>query len=163
MATITMTPAQDAILVELFIDAPPARVFEAISDPAQVLQWWGQEGMYRTTRWQGDLRVGGSWRSEGLGADGSAFHVSGEYLEVDTPRLLVYTWIASWTGDLKTTVRWELTPQNGGTLLKVRHSGFAGNTHAAQDHSNGWQRVLGWMQAFVEKGDTIDSRRPLSK
>src|ERR1039457_6984341 len=71
MATITMTPAEDTILVELFIDAPPARVFEAITDPAQLLQWWGQEGMYRTTKWQGDLRVGGSWRSEGVGADGS--------------------------------------------------------------------------------------------
>jgi uncharacterized protein YndB with AHSA1/START domain len=163
MATITVTPAEDAILAELFIDAPPARVFQAITDPAQLLQWWGQEGMYRTTGWQGDLRVGGSWRSEGVGADGSAFQVSGEYLEVDPPRLLVYTWMATWTPDLKTTVRWELTPQNLGTLLKLRHSGFAGNSKAAQDHSNGWQRVLGWMQGFVEKGDTIDSRRSLSK
>ena len=163
MATITMTPAQDTILVELFIDAPPARVFQAITDPAQLLQWWGQGGIYRTTGWQCDLRVGGSWRSEGVGADGSAFQVSGEYLEVDPPRLLVYTWIASWTPDLKTAVRWELTPQNSGTLLKVRHSGFAGNSKAAQDHSNGWPRVLGWMQAFVEKGYTIDSRGPLSK
>ena len=75
MTTITMTPAQDAILVELFIDAPPARVFQAITDPAQLLQWWGQEGMYRTTGWQCDLRVGGSWRSEGVGADGSPFRV----------------------------------------------------------------------------------------
>jgi hypothetical protein len=57
MATITVTSAQDAILAELFIDAPPARVFQAITDPAQLLQWWGQEGMYRTTGWQGDLRV----------------------------------------------------------------------------------------------------------
>jgi uncharacterized protein YndB with AHSA1/START domain len=37
MATITVTPAQDAILAELFIDAPPARVFQAITDPAQLL------------------------------------------------------------------------------------------------------------------------------
>jgi uncharacterized protein YndB with AHSA1/START domain len=72
------------------------------------------------------------------------------FRKVDPPRLLVYTWIPSWTSDLKTAVRWELTPQNSGTLLKLRHSGFAGNTKAAQDHGNGWPRVLDWMQAFVE-------------
>jgi hypothetical protein len=45
-----------------------------------------------------------------------------------------------------------------GTVVKIRHSGFAGNLDAAKDHSQGWQRVLGWMQGFVEKGETIDTR-----
>ena len=137
-------------------------MFEAITDPAQVLQWWGDEGMYRTARWQGDLRVGGSWRSQGVGADGTAFQVSGEYLELDPPRLLVYTWIASWTGDLKTAVRWELTPQNSGTLLKLRHSGFAGNTKAAARPQTDGSVCLAGCRRLSKRGDTIESRRPLS-
>ena len=43
------------------------------------------------------------------------FEIAGEYLEINRPILLVYTWVASWTGDLKTNVRWELAPTNPGT------------------------------------------------
>jgi len=42
--------------------------------------------------------------------------------------------------------------------VTIRHSGFAGNTKSAIGHGEGWKRVLGWMQAFVEKGETVDTR-----
>jgi hypothetical protein len=29
-------------------------------------------------------------------------------------------------------------------------------------HSQGWTRVLAWVQAFVEKGETVDTRKPVS-
>ena len=107
----------------------------------------------------------------GTGADGTSFRVDGEYLEVDPPRLLVHTWIASWTSNLKTVVRWELEPRDvhglqhsgpkksgTGTLVRLRHQGFAGAPKSAFDHRQGWTRVLAWMQGFVEAGATADSR-----
>src|SRR5262249_44582236 len=96
MATTAVLPEQNIVQGEVFIAAPPARVFEAITDPKQVPRWWGQQGMYRITEWKGDVRRGGKWSSVGLSQDGSTFRVDGEYLEVDPPRLLVHTWIASW-------------------------------------------------------------------
>ena len=45
MATATITPGQDAVVAEIFIAAPPARVFQAISDPTQLPKWWGQSGL----------------------------------------------------------------------------------------------------------------------
>jgi len=45
-----------------------------------------------------------------------------------------------------------------GTLVKIRQDGFAGNFESARDNARGWIRVLGWMQAFVEKGETIETR-----
>jgi uncharacterized protein YndB with AHSA1/START domain len=158
MATVAITPDQDTVLAEIHIAAPPARVFQAITDPRQLPQWWGQKGMYRCTKFETDVRVRGQWLSLGVSDTGEKFQVSGEYLEVDPPRLLVYTWIASWTAGLRTTVRWELEPLSGGTLLKLHHSGFAGNADAAKNHAQGWQLVLGWMQAFVDRGETIDTR-----
>jgi hypothetical protein len=81
--------------------------------------------------------------------------------------------MASWTGQLQTVVRWELEPRDvhglqgrgpqrmgTGTMVKLRHTGFAGEPKAALGHSEGWKRVLDWMQAFVEKGETVDSRHP---
>ena len=171
MVTTAISPDQDAITAEIFIAAPPERVFQAITDPSQPPKWWGQSGMYRVTEWHGDLRPGGKWSSAGVGADGSTFRVEGEYLEIDPPRRLVYTWNASWNAPLKTVVHWQLEAspihnlQNGspkkagtGTLVKIRHEGFAGAPKEADGHAQGWIRVIGWMQAFVEKGETIDSR-----
>ena len=80
MATATVTPAQDAVVAEIFIAAPPERVFHAITDPQQMPKWWGQPGLYRVTEWQGDLRPGGKWSSVGVGADGASFRVEGEYV-----------------------------------------------------------------------------------
>lgn len=85
--------------------------------------------------------------------DGGQFTVTGEYMEIDSPRLLVYSWVASWTGDVKTTVRWELEPVNNGTLVRIRHSGLAAHPEVAQSY-RGWPRMLGWLQAYIEKGET---------
>ena len=171
MATASITPDQDQILAEIFIAAPPERVFEAITKPEQQMQWWGQKGVYRISEWTGDLRPGGKWESKGVSQTGEEFNVAGEYLEIDPPRLLVYTWQPSFAGTLKSTVRWELEPQGvhnlqargpqkvgTGTLVKVRHQGFSSAPQAIAGHTEGWKRVLGWVQGFVEKGETVDTR-----
>jgi len=172
MATATVTPDQDTVLAEIFIAAPPERVFQAITDPAQMPQWWGQRDLYRITEWKNDLRVGGKWSSVGVkGADGSSFRVEGEYLEVDPPRRLVHTWTSSYLGDFKTVVYWDLEPHSvhglhpsgprkagTGTLVRLRHEGFAGHPQQAAGHGDGWKRVFGWMQAYLERGETVDTR-----
>ena len=164
MATAVITPDQNAVITEIFIAAPPARVFQAISDPLQLPKWWGQSGLYHVTKSTIDLRPGGKWRSDGVGADGQAFFVEGEYLEVDPPRLLVHTWKGSYGPQLTTVVRWELEPQTvnalhpsgpkksgTGTLVRVRQEGFKGDVPSASGHMEGWKRVLGWLEAFVER------------
>lgn len=159
MATMAISHDQDAIQAEIHIAAPPERVFQALTDPRQLMQWWGQKGMYHHTDWKGDVRPGGQWRSEGVSdTDGSPYHVSGEYVDVDPPRAVSYTWVANWSGPLKTLVRWDLEAASGGTVVRLRHSGFAGAPAAAKGHYEGWQRVIGWMQAFVEKGETVATR-----
>jgi hypothetical protein len=42
--------------------------------------------------------------------------------------------------------------------VRIRHSGFRGNLDQCKSHGDGWVRVLGWMQAFVEEGKTVDTR-----
>jgi uncharacterized protein YndB with AHSA1/START domain len=158
MSTLATTPDQDAIFGEIFIAAPPERVYQAITDPLQLLQWWGQGGMYRCVNWEADLRVGGRWKSEGMSESSGKFQVEGEYLEIDPPRLLVYSWRSSWRDFKESKVRWDLTPSAGGTLLKIRHSGLAQDPEAAKNYGGGWPRVLAWMQAFVERGETVETR-----
>jgi len=169
MATATITSDQNTIFAEIFIAAPLERIFEAITDPAQMPLWWGQQGMYRITESKADLRPGGLWSSVGVSVDGTSSRVEGKYLEVEPPRRLVYTWVASWTGPLTTVVHWDLEPhsapgsqsgsQKAGTLVKIRHEGFAAAPPAAATHADGWKRVLGWLEGFLERRETVDTRK----
>jgi uncharacterized protein YndB with AHSA1/START domain len=171
MATATITPDQNVVIAEIFIAAPPERVFQAITDPAQVSQWWGQNNLYRVTDRSSDLRIGGKWLSAGVGKDGTKFTVEGEYLEIDPPRRLVHTWIPSYRAGLKTVVYWDLEPQpvhglhpsgprkaGTGTRVTLRHEGFAGDAKSCTEHGEGWKRVFGWLAAYVERGETVDTR-----
>ena len=36
---------------------------------------------------------------------------------------------------------------------------IAGDANQAKGHSLGWSSVLGWLQSFVEKGETMDNRK----
>src|SRR5260370_39396964 len=171
MATTQITPDNNVVLAEIFIAAPPDRVFQALTDPAQMSKWWGEKGLYRVMEHKADLRPGGKWSGTGVSADGKPFTVDGEYIEIDRPRLIVYTWNPSFAHLHETTVRIELEPRDvhglqhrgpqrvgTGTLVKIRHEGFAGDFEQANGHSEGWARVLVWMQAFVETGATVDTR-----
>ena len=158
MATSRITPDNDVLISEIEIAAPPERVFQALIVPDQVTAWWGQEGMYRSKKFESDTRPGGKWSSKGQSMDGGEFHVYGEYLEVDPPRALAYTWVASWTGDARTTVRWELEPTPNGTLVRIRHSGLRARPELAESYRS-WPTILGWIRAYLEKGETVESRK----
>jgi uncharacterized protein YndB with AHSA1/START domain len=159
MATSPVSPNADELINEIQIAAPPDRVFQALIDPNQVLKWWGKSGVYWCAEYQNDLRVGGKWRSAGFNADGRKFEVVGEYLKIDPPRQLVHSWIATWTGDAKTTVSWELEPAANGTLLRIRHSGLSAYPELAKSYQ-GWPQMLGWLQALLERGETVADRKP---
>jgi uncharacterized protein YndB with AHSA1/START domain len=69
--------------------APPARVFDAWTDPEQVVRWWGPRG-FTTTTHSTDVRPGGVWRFTMHGPDGRDYPNEIIFLEVDRPRLLRY-------------------------------------------------------------------------
>jgi len=157
MAQAVVTPDQDAIVSEVDINAPADRVFQALTDPKQLMQWWNADEC-TTEFFEMDARRGGRWRfgtrNSKLNVNGvSQFSCQGEVLEYDPPRLLAYTWIANWHDDKtrRTVVRWELTPSKDGTHVKVTHSGLAHEAVARKDYSGGWPGVVEMLKKFVEK------------
>jgi len=140
------------VLATVDIKAPADKVFRALTDPAQLPKWWGQADMYQTTAMTADLRPGGAWRTDGVGADGTPFHVGGIYTAIDAPHRLEFTWKPSWEA-VETEVSYTLQAIDGGTRVTARHTGFGDNAAACGSHANGWERVLGWLTAFAE-GET---------
>jgi uncharacterized protein YndB with AHSA1/START domain len=56
---------QGMLLATIDIQAALERVFRAVTSE-ELTRWWGSEDTYRTTKWTGDVRVGGAWRTEGM-------------------------------------------------------------------------------------------------
>jgi uncharacterized protein YndB with AHSA1/START domain len=156
MASIAVTPDQDALVSEIHIDASPERVFKALIDPKQVLQWWTSPDC-PIDDFSIDPRTGGRWRYDTRQTKNnvngvSKFHCEGEVLEYDPPRVLAYTWIANWheRPAQRTAVRWELAASKGGTLLRVTHSGLADLPISRKDYSGGWPGVVEQIKKFIE-------------
>jgi uncharacterized protein YndB with AHSA1/START domain len=156
VTTTTVTRDQDAVVSEIQIAAPPERVFKALIDPKQVMQWWTSD-VCQIESFAMDPKKGGRWRydtkASTLNVNGvTKFHCGGEVLEYDPPHVLAYTWIANWHDDAtrRTVVRWELIPKAGGTQLKVTHSGLSTLPVARKDYSGGWPGVVEQLKKFVE-------------
>ena len=130
------------------IAATPERIFRALTTSEQA-DWWGQDGLYRTHDYQIDLRPGGRWSCKATGGDGKESTVGGEYITVDPPRVLEYTWEPSWDNFQKSRVRIEITPVGSGSRLTLVHTGFENRLEMVQPHSEGWTRVLGWLSEYV--------------
>lgn len=120
-------PADDApaVRADVEIAATPERVFEALTDPAQLAEWWGSDDTHRARDWEADVQPGGRWRARTTDADGREGSVGGEYRVVDPPRVLEHTWEPSWDA-APSVVRYDLapTPVDGrpGTRLTVTHT-----------------------------------------
>ena len=161
MATMSITPTShitpdnDVVTLEIFIAAPRERIFQAITDPAQASKWWGRKDQYYFNHFNMDLRVGGKWSTTGMSPKNGDLAVHGEFLEVDPPRRLAYSWSSSWMPAV-TKVLWEFDSQSNGTLVRLTHSGFAGDANQTQGHSHGWSLVFTWLQAFAERGELGD-------
>ena len=83
-----MQADREIALTRVF-DAPRERVFDAWTDPEQVVQWWGPHG-FTTTVHEMDVRVGGVWRFTMHGPDGTDYPNRVEFVEVTKPERLVY-------------------------------------------------------------------------
>jgi uncharacterized protein YndB with AHSA1/START domain len=157
MTTTAVTPNLDAIVTEIEVSAPPDRVFRALTDPSELMRWFGSPEC-PVKFWKMDARLGGrySYSTEKetiVVNDVSEFECHGEIVEYDPPRLLAYTWFGNWHDDTsrRTVVRWELTPKSAGTHVKVTHSGLADLPIARKDYSGGWSGVVEMLKKFVEK------------
>ena len=144
----TTTRSVDAIVQEITIKAPAARVFEALVDPAQRMKWWGKKGRFETTNAESDLRPGGRWLMSGMGM-GRPFKVEGVYRIIQRPHVLAFTWLPSWDeGATETLVWFDLYEQNGFTTVRLTHSGFA--TESSRARHQGWPQILSWLKAYAE-------------
>jgi uncharacterized protein YndB with AHSA1/START domain len=123
---------------------PTERVWRALTDPAALAAWFWPQRFAPTA--EVDLRVGGRYRIDGP-AVGMA--VSGEYVTVEPPHKLAFTWV--WDGEPdETLVTIELTPVAAGTELALRHERF-GDDASRDNHAQGWRDCLDRLPEYLTR------------
>jgi uncharacterized protein YndB with AHSA1/START domain len=120
---------------EIAIAAKPETVWEFLIDPDKATRWMGQTASF-------DARPGGLYRCEVI-PDNTA---RGEFVEVDPPRRLVFTWGWEPGGHStvppgSTTIEIELVPNGDGTTLRFTHRDLP-SAEAAESHAHGWDHYL---------------------
>jgi uncharacterized protein YndB with AHSA1/START domain len=139
--------------------APRGVVFRALSEPAMLTRWWGPAG-FTTPQIAWDLGVGGRYRLGMQPPGAQLFHLAGEFLEIDPPRRLVYTfrWEEPDPDDRETVVALTLQPLDAATKLSLAQGEFASEARLAL-HRSGWSDSFEKLRALVESAAGSGSSR----
>ena len=137
---------------EIYIGAPPDKVWQAIVDPAFTSQYFF--GTSVDSSWTPGAPLVYRYPDGTVAADG-------ELLEVDPPRRLVHTFNAVWDDDVRAdaahTVTWELEPAGATPCrLTVVHDGFAGETATLAQVRGGMSVIVAGLKTLLETGHPLN-------
>jgi uncharacterized protein YndB with AHSA1/START domain len=137
-ATLDTIGGKAVLRFERRLAHPPDKVFRAISDPAEMRHWF-------PATVETDLRVGTPIRFSFEEHEADA--PGGEVLEMEPPKLLVYTW-----GD--DVLRWEIVPEGDGCRLffsqTIAEDGSSGGLPGAARNAAGWDVCLARLAARLD-------------
>jgi uncharacterized protein YndB with AHSA1/START domain len=116
------TPSETDIRMTRLFDAPRHLLFEAMTKPEHVKEWWGRLGEgYSVPVCEIDLRVGGKWRFVNRHPKGEVVFY-GEYREIAPPGRLVFTEIFAEHPDTVSLVTAVFTEEGKKTRMTVTAS-----------------------------------------
>jgi uncharacterized protein YndB with AHSA1/START domain/DNA-binding transcriptional ArsR family regulator len=135
---------------EVFIKTTPERLWEAITDPEMRKKYsFGVET-------HSDWTPGSEYKASVPGVVDIA---AGENIEVDPPRLLVQTFDALWSDEVKaqgtTRVTWEIEPVGTSCRLTVTHDRLRAG--ANPELYGGWPMILSGLKTLLETGEQLDT------
>ena len=133
------------------LDSPRERIFNLLTEPAELASWWGPHG-FTTPEVELDLSVGGRYRFTMQPPEGETFHLSGEFIEIDPPTRLVYTfrWDEPDPEDRETVVVLSLAAVGDATEVSLSQGEFATDERLALHRS-------GWADSLEKLGEVIET------
>ena len=146
----TKAGEKTSLQIKRFIKATPDRVYAAWTDPAQLKEWWGPEGVI-TRSLTADVRVGGKYRWDCANPEGEQMSAFGEYRQLIPGRKIVFTWKwdddEAWN-DRTSLVTVEFLDGDGGTELLFEHDQLP-SEESRDRHYEGWNSILDRLEKFV--------------
>jgi uncharacterized protein YndB with AHSA1/START domain len=150
-STITSTArdSETSLAITRRIAASPKDVFDAWTNPESLRLWMRPTGG-ADARVTADVRVGGKYRIDMIDGKGKVYEHTGEYLMVDPPRTLKFTWISEGTEHRASTVTIALRPVGNETELTLTHEGLP-TAKATDGHRRGWTEILDELEKALRR------------
>jgi uncharacterized protein YndB with AHSA1/START domain len=129
-----------SITVDHHFAAGQGVVWDAWTDPAVVRRWWGSDPDGVVTSAELDVRPGGRFAISFRDSSGDVHTSTGEYLRVEEPTELEFTW--SWLSETNTPsrVRVVFAADATGTQMRFVHGELRGASD--HDYADGWRRTF---------------------
>jgi uncharacterized protein YndB with AHSA1/START domain len=120
------------------IAAPGREVWGAMTDATRLADWWGPRG-FSAPSVDFKPRAGKRYRIAMQPPEGERFHLHGEFLEVEPPAMLSYTfaWEPPDPDDRETVVTLSLEDRDDSTVVSLTQGKFATEERRAL-HEEGW-------------------------
>jgi len=157
------TAEQRALILEIdrTFDAPRELVWRLWRDPDHMVRWHGPEGC-ALIECDSDFRVGGKWRRCMSSGPGHRHLIFGEYLELEEPRRLSFTYINAYDS-FESIVAMEFLEAPGGrTRMLFRQTPFI-SADERDGHGWGWQSgfdcVSEYLTRFIDDDWSPKGRR----
>jgi len=142
----TQTATKPSLTIKRRLNAPPAKVYAAWTDPQMIARWFGPAGV-ESVEAKTDLRVGGRYHIT-MHVPGDRHDVMGVYREMVPNEKLVFTWAWKSTPERESLVTVTFKPDGDGTLMTLLHEQFF-DTDARDRHNQGWEAALNKLEAIL--------------
>ena len=140
----------EVLIVRRMLPVERERVFAAWLDPVSLATWM-HPGETTGAIVEVDPRVGGRFRILMQNEQGGGSEHQGEYLAIEPPSLLSFTWISAATDLRPTLVTVELHERDGGTELVLTHRRLPAERVDA--HRRGWTDIVRLLEEALAAGD----------
>lgn len=138
-----LTAETKSIVVERTMPHPPAKVWRALTTSPLIAEWLMRNDFQPVVGHRFNFHaqpIPGMWNGT----------TDCEVLALEPERRLAYSWNASGeeaADGLKSVVTWTLTPVEGGTQVRMEHSGFRPQDEGGrQAMGGGWPRILAGLE-----------------
>jgi uncharacterized protein YndB with AHSA1/START domain len=141
-----MTETLETLRITRRFAAAPERVFDAWLDPGRAGRWLFTSPTSDRHSTELDVRVGGKWSITDR-RDGADYTALGEYVEIDRPRRLVFTFGMPQFSPLSCTVTVEIVLDGDGCILTLTQDKLAPEARGPVEQ--------GWMDMFDALAATL--------
>lgn len=137
--------------LEREFNVTPERLFAAVTRRADLLRWWGPEGMDVPEETL-DFTKPGPWFSVMRNSEGQRYKVSGHVTHVTPPKSVGFTW--AWhderdTRGAESHVTFTILQTETGARLVIDHRDL-GDDDASANHETGWSSTLRKLAALLQ-------------
>lgn len=154
-----------------YIKTTPERLWQALTDPAFMLRWWGTVG---ASEWKVGSTI--TWERNGVTIADPAQVV----LDSEPYRRLAYTWhtftpelaqllgfsnefFAKVSSERRSRVAFDIEPVGQMVKLTIVHDDFELGSTVAEMVSKGWPQLLSSLKTLLETGEPLDTNSDVAQ